>query len=525
MISPQRFTPELRRYGAALASVALATILLLPGRYYFAKGQWALLYLLVIMFVAALSGVRAALLAAVLSFLCWNFFFLPPYHTFVVSDLKDWLSLVVFLIVGIIVGLQTAKLRQREQEALARERETILLNRFSAHLVSDLSVDEMANVLQEEVTRATRARVSALFVPDNSEKLTKAVVAAGQVEPHDPDVARMVEWVYRESKAIGIAEADHPPIARTTGWPVAVTHSEAGFGESRDDIVLPLQTATRRVGVLYVGQRTDAQPFSSSDVRVLIAIANLASAFLERKQLQAVEVEAEALQEADRLKSTFVSSISHELKTPIASITATITNLLEADVSWDATSVRGELEALQEDLQRLNNSIGALLDFSRLEAAAWEPKKDWYDVGEILGTTMSSIPEKLRGRVSFSLPEDLPAVRVDFQQMSRVLQNLLENALTYSGAKAPVAFGASSTDDHVNMWVEDAGPGIAPEERKRVFEKFYRGAASAKMPSGTGLGLAVAAEIVKSHGGKIWAEDAEPRGARLMVCLPREAKQ
>jgi two-component system, OmpR family, sensor histidine kinase KdpD len=519
-----RLKPELRRYGLAVSSVIGATAVFLPGRYYFAKGQWSLLYLLVIVFVAALSGLRAAVLAAVTAFLCWNFFLLPPYHTFAIADPKDWLSLFVFLVVGIIMGLQTARLRQREEDALARETETALLNRFSAHLVSELSVDEMADVLVSEVTQATGATTAALFVPSGTGSLAEIALSGADPLPPDSEVRRMVEWAYAQSKAIGVGETRQTSTSRPPGWPVGVRHSDAGFDQARTEVVLPLQTATKQVGVLYVGERPQSQPLSPSDARLLIAIGNLAAAFLERKQLQAIEIEADALHEADRLKSTFVSSVSHELKTPLASVSATVTNLLEGDVAWDEDAVRGELEAVQEDLNRLNNSIGALLDFSRLESAAWEPRKEWYDLGEILGTTISNIPEKQRSRVSFTLPEDLPAVRVDFQQMSRVLQNLLENALTYSGADAPVTVGASYTPDEIRIWVEDTGPGIPVKERERVFEKFYRGAASGRMPSGTGLGLAVAAEIVKSHGGKIWVEDALPHGARVVVRLPREVQ-
>ena len=520
----KRLIPGLRGYGIATALVVAATAVFLPGRQYFARGQWALLYLLLIMFVASLSGVKPALLASVLAFLCWNYFFLPPYHTLIVYDPKDWLSLLVFLLVGVAVGLQTGKLRQREDEALARERETALLNRFSAHLVSELSIEEMAGALVDEVIAGTGATCAALFVPDETGTLSEVSLARTALCPVDSDSLGLAGWAYRESKAIGIPETKPPSTAKPAGWPISVGHSEAGFDDTRKDVVLPLQTAARQVGILYVGGREDGKPFTFPQARLLVAVANQSAAFLERKQLQALAVRADALQEADRLKSTFVSSISHELKTPLASITATVTNLLEGDLPWDEPTIRGELEAVRGDLDRLNNSIGSLVDFSRLESAAWEPKKDWYELGEILGTTIAAVSEKERPRVSFSLPDDLPPIRVDFAQMARVFQNLLENALTYGGSDAPVSVGASSADRDVRIWVEDKGPGIPSEERERIFEKFYRGAAAARMPSGTGLGLAVAAEIVRSHGGKMWVEDVLPHGARMVVSLPREQR-
>ena len=199
-----------------------------------------------------------------------------------------------------------------------------------------------------------------------------------------------------------------------------------------------------------------------------------------------------------------------------------MSNLLEHDIEWDEDRVRQELDAIQDDLQRLNNSIGALLDLSRLESAAWEPKKELYEFGEILGTAISKIPQKQRGRIAFDLPDDLPTIDVDFHQWTRVLQNLLENALCYSPENTPVRVGAVETASQIRMWVEDEGPGIPPEERERVFEKFYRGKTAAAVPSGTGLGLAVTREIVRFHGGKLWVEDVAPSGARFMISLPRK---
>lgn len=330
--------------------ISLATLLFLPGRAYFAKGQWALLYLPVIVFIASRYGVKASVLTAVLAFFTWNYFFLPPFHTLFIDDPKDLLSLLVFLLVGIVVGLQTAKLKEKE---------------------------------------AAQARL-------------------------------------------------------------------------------------------------------------------------------------DALREADKLKSNFISSVSHELKTPLASVMATVTNLLEKDIAWNETEARGELESVRSDLDRLNTSIGSLIDFSRLESDSWQSKKAWYGVGEILGSTLAAFPEKRRQRVEIDLPNELPQMKADFVQLSRVFQTLLENALVYSGEKSKVRVGAQDNGDRLKIWVQDEGPGIPEAELTAVFKKFYRGAAAEKFPSGVGLGLAIAAEIIKSHQGKIWAENIKPHGARIVIILPKE---
>jgi two-component system sensor histidine kinase KdpD len=513
----------LERYGYVFAvlCIAASTAIFVPGRNHFAKGQWALLYLLIIGLVAGVSGVGPALLASVLAFFAWNFFFLPPHGTLSVHDPTDWLSLIVFLLVGIAMGLQTGRMRAREAQALARERETALLNRFSAHLVSDAPVHGMARYMLDEVTTVGGARCAALFMWDGSGERTIYRPSSPDCPETTEDVWTIAEWVRREAKAVGLPRATGAVMADAKGWPVSVSHAEAGALGKRQDIFLPLQSPSRMEGVLYVGARADGSPYTAHGAGLLVSIANQAAAFLERKHLQAAAVQADALREADRLKSTFISSISHELRTPLASVTATITGLLEGDVSWDAATARSELEAIREDLDRLNSSIGSLLDLSRLESAAWEPKPDSFELGEILGTVLARIPEDARDRLSFQLPEDLPTIRVDFDQWARLLQILIENALAY-GESRPVKLAAVSAPKEIRMWVEDDGPGIPDEEKNRVFDKFYRGASAPKSPSGTGLGLAIALEIVRSHHGRIWVEDAEPHGARFVISLPKD---
>jgi two-component system sensor histidine kinase KdpD len=303
--------------------------------------------------------------------------------------------------------------------------------------------------------------------------------------------------------------------------PITVGHREAGARSDRRDMFVPLQTATRQSGVLYVGERKDGAACTFHEARLVVALAHQASVFLERTYLRSVAVQADALKEADRLKSTLVSAVSHELKTPLASLEATVTNLLEEGAPLEESRVRQELQAVKQDLDRLSSSIDSLLDLSRLEAAAWGPDLEWYEFGEIVGSALSRMSEQDRSRVSASLPPELPPIHVDFAQWVRVLEHLLRNALAYSEPQSPVRVGASFSPAEVRLWVEDEGPGIAPDERERIFAKFFRGKAAATAPSGTGLGLAITREIVRFHGGRIWVEDVIPHGARFVISLPR----
>ena len=485
-------------YVLAVLAVAVSTLIFLPGRDTFAKGQWALFYLLVILLVASAAGVWPAVLAAVLAFFAWNFFFLPPYHTFAIQDPKDWLSLVAFLVVGVIVGIMAGRMREREERAVARELEAVTINRVSTDLVSQTATPVMAQTVVREAVDQLAAPSATLFlVPDGD------LVPYCSWPPHIVPPARTVE------------EAEQAYAVATRG-----AAAGGGAGDRPGDLVVPLRSPDGVFGVLSVQERA-RHPFSEAEVRLVTSLANLVSAFLQRQALQDKATLAEAGREADRLKASLLSSVSHELKTPLAALAATVSNLLESDVQWDEQSVREELQAIVADVTRLSHSIGALLDLSRLETRSWEPRRELYDLSDIVAAGIDTLPLHERARVGQDLPDDLEPVLVDYSQMTRVLQSLLENAVLYAGPECRITVGARATHRSLRLWVEDEGPGLAPDEHEAVFEKFYRGrTAGAAVPSGTGLGLAIAREIVRAHGGTVQVEDVAPHGARFVVTLP-----
>lgn len=507
-----------------ILTVALSTGLFILGRDYFAKGQWALLYLLIISLIARLGGVRPALLAALLSFLSWNVFLLPPFMTLAVGDPKDWLSLVVFLFVGVVIGLQTGRMKDRERNALAREQDTALLNRFGAHLVSDIELPDMAEILLTEITHSIGAKCATLYLPDDKGELGPFHLPAGLSCPEDDETDRIVDWAYRNVKAVGM-----PPNFEELKpgdleiWPISVSHGQAGAKGARKEIFMPLQSASRVEGVIKVGERLDQEEYNTHATRLIVALVNQSAAFLERQRLRTEAFLADTLKESEKIKSVLISSVSHELKTPLASATATVTNILEADIHMDDAKIRNELETVRYDLDRLNSSISSLVDLSLLETETWIPRMELYEPGEILATMRSKIPARQQSRILWLVPDNLPLIRVDFNQWARALQNLLENALIYSPSQSPVTVGASYTGEATEISIEDEGPGISQDERKLVFNKFFRGESSSLAPSGTGLGMAIAYEIVKYHGGEIRIEDSRPKGTRIVVSLPKSA--
>ena len=508
-------------YILAVAAVALSTLVFFPGRDTFAKGQWAILYLLVVVVVAGLSGTRPAALAAVLAFFCWNFFFLPPYHTLLVGDIKDWLSLFAFLAAGIVMGVQTGRLREREARAVAREREAASISRLSTYLVSEVSTETVEETLLAEAVRLLAADRAALFLPTGLGRLGLASTAPRDAPLPGPSEQAAADWCLDHGQALGLPRPLDESQEGAGAGLVIGEPPESDTLIDRAGAYVPLRTTSGAYGVLYVDAPAQVADRPVTFVGLLASLANLMAAFLERQRLQGALTRAEAEREADVLKASLLSSVSHELKTPLAALTATVSNLLESDTQWDEAHTRAELEAIVADVARLNNGVGSLLDLSRLEAGAWEPRRDWYDLDDLIRTALETIPGSARQRVRLRIPSHLRPVSVDFEQWVRLLRNLLENALVYSPPDTGVTVAAADLGDHLELWVEDSGPGVPPEERELVFDKFYRGTrVSGRVPSGTGLGLAIAREIVSAHGGTIGVTAAAAGGARFEISLP-----
>jgi len=511
----------------ALAAVAGTTgVLLLLGGLV-GRTQEALVYLLVVWAIAAFAGTRAALVAAVASVTALLYFSVPPFNRFYVSSPSDWLLLGTFLTMAIIQGTQTGRMRKREATALSREAEATSLARLSEKLATESSAGAMAELLLEAVEGVVDTTRTAVIAVDATGDL--AVLGS---RPHfdpsaDAGVERFARWSLEHGEAVGLPVLFADVEVSTPRRPPSVPHGAVVPGARRLDAFVPLSAAGTVVGVLYIGPRANRKPHAAEGLRLAVSFAELASVYLARSALEEAAREADAVLEADRLKSTLISSVSHELKTPLAAMTATVTGLLETDAAFEQQIVRRDLETVGEGLARLNASIADLLDLSRLESDTWRPAKERAELGDVLGTVFSRLEPAERERIATRVPADLPAVDVDFGQMVRAIGNLVGNALEYSGDNGRVRVNASAGSEEVVLSVEDDGPGIPVDERESVFNKFYRGSASRRHPSGTGLGLTIAQEVVRYHGGTITVEAVMPRGARFIMRLPasREASE
>ncbi len=463
--------------------MVILSLILVPHDSHVVADRFTLLGLLAVAIVARLGGVRWGVIAAVAIVLLIALLEQGPESIIARED--TYIDLVVFLAIATVMGVQTGRLRDREADAVAAERRMSLLSRMSADLVKDSPIE-------------TAIGESSVLLEQLAGTDTVVVRAGG-----DEAVRRLAASTGED---IGALLAD----AHTTGGP--------GVLRLRDGaLAVPLDSGSGREGLMYVGPGTAAQ--RAGDLEALSFAGKVLGMYLERKRLEEAVARAEAIREGDRLKANLITSVSHSLKTPLAAVTAAVTNVQVSSAGTLSREALGDLSSAERDLKVLNERIGDVLDLSRLETESWRPNVDWNDIGEVCLSAVSTFTDEQRERITWAVPGSLPPVRFDFVQIVRVVHHLLENALAYSGAE-PVTIGASVDDERCRIWVEDSGPGVDPGEREAIFETFRRGRASGGT-QGTGLGLAIARQIVDSHGGRILIEDVVPRGARFVVELPR----
>ncbi|MGV8084202.1 MAG: ATP-binding protein [Coriobacteriia bacterium] len=521
-----RLTSIAGGYPAGLGIVVAWALVLLPLRGTLTPETLMLLSVPPIVVVARIFGIRVSATAAVLASLLSDFLFVAPYYRLSIALASEAVSLAVFLVVALLAGQQTGRLREREQAALRRQRQLELLNRLAFGVALDESVQAVADSVVDGLA-------STLGVPRVALYASQAALGSDSDSGHSAlsIVAERGEFLGAEEERTLAEQAfgEAPPwVAHPIGeGGMSAAYAsmmggaaEAGAAEASRAICLPLCTSDSREGVLCVFGL--AEPLDSELIVTLVSVANLTAAAMERERLEEAAVRAGAEREADRLRGVIVSAISHELKTPLAAATARVTGLVDEGAECERARMQEELAEVASDLDRLNSLIGDLIDLSRLESDSWRPNFEPVDIGEVLGTALSRIPSAERNRIRFSLAEDLPPARADFSQLTRAFVAMLENALLYSPPGSEVKVSATGNRGNIEIGIEDHGPGVASSERARIFEKSYRGTAARLVPTGTGLGLTIAKEIVDNHRGQIWVEPMLPRGARFVVCLPAE---
>jgi two-component system sensor histidine kinase KdpD len=462
--------------GAAVVGVILTTWLLRSWATRLHLSNVAMAYLLVVLGVATTFGRAPAIVAAILAFLTFDWNFVHPVGHLTVSDPNEWLMLIVFLITGLTTGQLAGALRQRAQEAREGQQESRLLYDLTGAMSSQA---DLASILE----------------------LT----------------ARRVREVFRAESCEFLLRDGEGRLPATEGGLDINTRRPYG---SR---ALPLRAGEHDFGVAYVGPRQGGQDYGEKEQRLLATFTGHAALAIERTRLARALNEAQLVRESDALKSALLSSISHDLRSPLAAIKAFATGLLEGGAECDAATVREGLAAIDHESDRLNRLVGNLLDISRLQAGALRMNCDSYAVAEVVAEVVGRMARGLAGHpLEVRIPDDLPAVWIDCPLIQQVLTNLLENAVKHTPPATPIRITARRTTDGVAVSVADEGPGIAPSQREAVFARFYRLEESEGKRAGTGLGLAICRGFVEAHGGAIWIEESE-RGTHVTFSLPLAA--
>ncbi|MBI5927791.1 MAG: sensor histidine kinase KdpD [Chloroflexi bacterium] len=500
-------TPRVHRFGyperhsswwgyiAATAIVGAVTaidIVALPYANYQAVG---LTELLAVLLIAIYIGRGPALLAAFLSAISWNFLFIQPRYTFNINQPEDIILFSLYFVIAIFTGNLTARLRAQEQQARRNAERTMALYTLAHETASAVTLEDVLNTAVTQLSQVFDAEVAILLPGDGK----------SQTEPHPASTLRLDEKGL--SVAMWVLENGKPAGRHTDTLPLL---SEAQF--------LPLLTSRGTVGVLGIHTYEDERLSVDQEI-MLETFANQVALVIERELLDEAAEQAAMLKESERLYEALLNSISHELRTPIATITGAASSLLDPQTG-DSKNARLELSRdIQDAAERLNRLVANLLDMSRLETGRLKLKVEWCDVQDIVGVAVKHMEKRLQGRpLTIDCQPDLPLVPMDFVLMEQVLVNLLDNIANYTPAKSPVKVAVAVEGQFLTIRVTDAGPGIPLENLERIFDKFYRVPGTAT--GGTGLGLSISRGLIEAHNGKLTAENLAEGGARFTIRLP-----
>ncbi len=460
----------------------------------------AMIYLLPVLFSAVKWGTGPAVLAAVVGVLTFDFYFIPPTSTFTVADLRYLISFAIFLLVALLTGTLATRLRLQVISSRQRETRTTALYALSREIAAVAELPVVLESVVRKVADTVEGKVI-LLLPDRSGKLELQATSFSQGECLLDDNERAVAaWVFEHSELAGRG-----------------TDTLSGAA----GLYIPLRTEQGVRGVLGIWLDNPERYLQPEQRRLLEAFAGLAAVAVTRIQLTEQAREAHLLAESERLRTALFNSLSHDLRTPLASIIGAVTGLLEEDNIYTPDARRDLLQSIKQGAIRMNRFVNNLLDMARLESGMLQLNREWCDIQDIIGVAISRLGESLRSRpVKIQIQPDLPLVQADYVLIEQVLVNLLDNALKFSETGSEVVIAARCSEKkQVEVAVADRGLKIPAEDLERVFDKFYR-LHSPRQVSGTGLGLAICRGIIEAHGGQIWASDNPAGGVIITFILP-----
>jgi two-component system, OmpR family, sensor histidine kinase KdpD len=484
-------------YVAAATSVLIPTSVGLALRSInaeLAPTDAVMLYLLAVVVVAARYRRGPAVVAALLGIALFDFIFVPPYYTFSVDEVRYLLTFSVMLLVALLMGGLTGRIRSQAEAARIREQRTAALYALSRDLAAAQQQDEVVSAALRHV-RDTFAVELAMFLPTPDGRLELA--SAGPY-PLDERERAVAQWTFDHGQTAGQGTKTLPGAAA---------------------MYVALSASGRSVGVLGI-LAPDPDLFRDPPRRRLLeALLTQTAAAIERLALEERNRSTSIEVGAERLRTALLSSLSHDMRTPLASIEGAASTLLLGDAASDPQGRRDLATTILQESQRMGRLVANLLDMIRVETGDLQVHKEWQLLSDVVGVAILRTEDQLRDHlVTANLPLDLPLVPVDEILLEQVFVNLLENAAKHTPPATPVEISAKATPGEVVVQVADRGPGIPAGEEERVFEKFHR---SGSAPgTGVGLGLTIARGIVQAHGGRIWAENRPGGGALFRFTIP-----
>jgi len=454
-----------------------------------------MIYLLGIMLVASRFRLGASALTAALSVAAFDFFFVPPYLTFAIADFRHATTFIVMFVVAVVISGLTQRIRNEAATARERELRTATLYELSRELAGAQDTQTVVQAAAHHIENVFRSQVT-VFTPAPGGGVLGAYATRGPSEASERELS-IAQWVWSNQREAGLGTGTLP--GGTT-------------------LYVPLLASGGAVGVLGLTP-DDAQRFDQLEQRRRVdAFAAQMALAIERATLADETSKARREIEAEQLRNSLLSSVSHDLRTPLAVITGSTSTLLESGPGITDATRQDLLKTVLEEAEHLNRLIRNLLDMTRLESGAVKVRKEWIPLEELVGAALNRVDSRLTGReLHVDLPRSLPLVPCDPVLIEQTLINLLENAAKYS--TGPIDVTAAARGAEVVVAVADRGPGIAPGQELRIFDKFQRAGREGN-PEGVGLGLTICRAIVTAHGGRIWAQNRADGGASFQFALP-----
>ncbi len=487
------------RYAGGLILVLAATLISELFGHKISPANLVMVYLLAVVLAAVYLGRGPAVLTSLVSVLAFDYFFVSPRFSFSVADTEYLLTFGGLLIVGWVISYLTSRAKEQAESAQQREADTAMLYALSRDLAISDGFEAVIQAIQIHIEQGFGREV-VIHLAKAGEMNPRNAISSNS-DPDETELA-VAYWAFKNGESAGRG---------THTIPTARYH------------YVPLKTARGTIGVLGVQPR-ESDVLTQAERRLLEAFASQFAQALERVQLAEQARQIKLLQAAEKLQNALLNSISHDLRTPLVSITGALT-ALEQETQMDETARRSLVETAREEADRLNRLVGNLLDMTRLESGALHVKSEICDAQDLIGTALGQMEGRLGARqIRVMIAPDMPLIPMDFVLIVHVLTNLLDNALKYSPANSPLEIQASQKGNEAQIGIADHGLGVPEEDLSRIFDKFYR-VQRPEQVTGTGLGLAISKGIIEAHGEHIWAKAREGGGTIITFGLPLGIKE